>query len=241
MEEGYIIDQEQMGESYLQYNEEIGLPKANWKKVLLQSDNFIHPSAVIGDKVKMGKGNYVGANCYIVGDTIIGDNNHFEAFCSIGTSPEHKEFFYKKQMKGVSIGNDNVVREFVTINSGTERDTVVKNGCWFLKGAHIGHDSIVEDKVTMGCNVIIAGHTYIMEGATFGLGVVVHQYSVIGAYTMIGMNAVVGRKQSVIPFGVYVGNPIKYARVNEMKTRSLDKDFMEKLKLDYKNLTENKH
>jgi UDP-N-acetylglucosamine acyltransferase len=240
MLDGDIINEEQFMGNIDDYLSIIDLPNPSIDCVIIKDNsNYIHPTAIIGKKVKLGKGNYIGANCYIVGDTTIGDNNHFEAFVSVGSFPEHREYFHKKESKGVEIGNNNLFREFVTINSGTSRNTIVKNECWFLKGSHVGHDSIIDDKVTMGCNVVIGGHCYVMEGATFGLGVVCHQFSIIGAYCMIGMNGVVGRKQPIIPFGIYIGNPSKYAKINEVKTRTLDSEHMERLRSSYKLIAKN--
>ena len=61
----------------------------NYKLIVRGGNNYIHPTAIIGDDVQLGDDNYIGAFCYITGKTIIGNNNRFEAFCSIGTEPEH--------------------------------------------------------------------------------------------------------------------------------------------------------
>jgi UDP-N-acetylglucosamine acyltransferase len=127
-------------------------------------ENFIHPTAVISDDVTLGHGNYIGPYCYITGKTVIGDNNRFEAYCSIGTPPEHRDHFTNSPFN-VIIGNNNTIREFVTINAGTVRSTVLGNNIVMLRNSHIGHDSIIEDKVNLSCNLLIGGHSYIMEGA----------------------------------------------------------------------------
>jgi len=217
MEEGNIIDQDQFGQKFFRYNQKLNLPDRSSAIKRSYGNNYIHPTAIIGDDVRLGEGNYIGANCYIVGDTQIGNNNHFEAFCSIGTPPEHKEFFDKKEFKGVLIGNNNVIREFVTINAGCTQLTIIGDGCWLLKGSHVGHDCLLEDKVTLSCQALVGGYSYVMEGANFGLGAICHQRSVIGAYSLLGMGAIVTKNAKIMPFNVYVGNPAKFLRNNNQK------------------------
>ena len=91
--------------------------KAVYKIDNRYKNNFIHPTAIIGDNVQLGQNNYIGAFCLITGNTIIGNDNRFEAFCSIGTEPEHKDYFDEPN-QGVVIGNYNRIKEFVTISSG---------------------------------------------------------------------------------------------------------------------------
>lgn len=181
------------------------------------SSNFIHPSAIVGKNVKLGNRNYIGANCYIVGDTIIGDNNHFEAFCSVGSFPEHRAYFNNKKMQGVVIGDNNVFREFTTINSGCIKDTIIGNNVWMLKGSHVGHDSEIMDGTTLSCNVLIGGHSLVGYDVNFGLGSICHQFSVIGSCSMIGMGTIINKKSEILPYKTYVGNPPKILGVNAHK------------------------
>lgn len=185
--------------------------------------NFIHPTAVVDDSVILGENNYIGPYCYITGKTIIRDNNRFEAYCSIGTEPEHKSFFGKPN-KGVVINNNNIIREYVTINSGCESPTTIKNKIILLRGSHIGHDSIIYDNCTISCNVLIGGHSVIGEGVNMGLGSICHQFSRIGSYSMIGMGAIITKTFETRCFGVFVGNPAKYIKDNEY----LKKNYTEK-------------
>ena len=177
-------------------------------------NNHIHPTALIGDNVKLGKGNKIGAYVVIQGKTTIGNNNVFEPFCSIGNEPEHKEFFGKKN-KGTFIGNNNVFREYVTINAGCYMPTILGNDIVMLRGSHVGHDSWIHDNCTISCNVLIGGHSLLGKGVNMGLGSICHQYSKIGSYAMIGMGAIVTKKTSPNCFGVYVGNPAKYLKEND--------------------------
>ena len=77
--------------------------------------NFIHPTAIIGNKVIIGKGNYIGPYCIIYDGVKIGDNNRFESNVIIGSNAEHRDYFRKGSNFSTKIGNNNIFREFVTI------------------------------------------------------------------------------------------------------------------------------
>lgn len=181
------------------------------------NDNRIHKTAIIGQNVIMGRGNTIAQYVSIEGNTIIGDNNHFYPFCSIGSDPEHRTF-YKAENKGVSIANSNVIREGVTINGGCYRETTICSRNWLLRGAYIAHDTIVKNDCTISANVLLGGHCYVMENANLGMGAIVHQYSVIGAGVMLGMGSIVTKKTKIEPMGVYMGNPARYVRENTYVT-----------------------
>lgn len=203
--------------------------------------NTIHPTAIIGPNVSIGFGNDIGPYCVIQGDTVIGSNNKFEAYCSIGAPAEHRDFFYKDGK--VVIGNSNIFREFVTVNGGTEDITTIGNECVFLRNSHVGHDSIIKNKVNLSCNVLIGGHSHIMEGANFGLGSICHQFSIIGAYAMIGMGAIITKGADVAPGVVYVGNPAKYLKINQigLDRNKITAKLLAQLKDEYTVLRAQKH
>lgn len=175
--------------------------------------NFIHPTAVISERAIIGDGNYFGPFCFVGPKVKIGNNNRFEAYCSIGAPPEHKNFWHGTHA-GLVIGNNCVFREFITLNCGTKIDTLLHDNIIMLKGGHVGHDSEIHKDVTMACNVLLAGHTTIYEGANLGLGVVVHQYSFIGQYSMLGMGTIVTKASQILPFNTYVGSPARHLKRN---------------------------
>lgn len=202
----------------------------------LTKENVIHPTSIVEPGVIMGIGNYVGPFCYIKTGTVIGNSNRFEAYCSIGTCPEHRDYF-TESVHPVEIGDNNVFREFVTINAGTVRNTIVKNNVTMLRGSHVGHDSEVWDKVILSCNVLVGGHSTVLEGANMGLGSICHQYSTIGPYSMVGMGGVVVKNSFILPGKIYAGIPVKLIKDNTvgLQRSGLSKEEYNKLKDLYEN------
>lgn len=172
-------------------------------------ENFIHPTAIVGPDVTMGRDNYIGPFCYITGRVLIGNNNRFEAFCSIGTRPEHKRYWGEEYNAGVIIGGNNTIREYVTINAGTKYPTLIASKCIFLRGSHVGHDVNMGDQVTVSCNVLIGGECVICKDANLGLGCIIHQQQQIAEGCMIGMGAVITKKLKTEPYKTYIGNPAR--------------------------------
>lgn len=186
--------------------------------------NKIHKTSHIGDGVKIGSNNYIGAYVNIVGITDIGDNNHFSPFCSIGSEPEHARFFTDKKIKGVKIGNNNVLREKVIVNSGCYRDTIIGDYVWLMNDTYVAHDSIVCDKATISAGVLIGGHCILGEDVNIGMGAMLHQFTVIGSAAMVGMGAVITKTKKIEPLQTYVGNPAKYLKPNSYKADKLTQE-----------------
>jgi UDP-N-acetylglucosamine acyltransferase len=197
--------------------------------------NQIHPTAFIGEDVILGENNYIGPNCYIVGDTSIGNGNRFEAFCSIGTIGEDYHNDVKKS--DLFIGNNNIFREFTTVNVGTLRSTIVSSNIKMLRGSHVGHDAIIDNDVVISCNVLIGGFSMVYKGANLGLGAIVHQMTKIGHYAMVGMGAIVTKSSNIEPGGIYFGNPAKYVRDNQigLERHNISADEINRLREIFKN------
>ena len=176
--------------------------------------NTIHPTAQVSKSARLGTNNYIGPFCNVYGNVVMGDNNHFEGYVSIGSPAEKHGYFDDTDEPKTYIGNGNRIREFVTINSGTRRSTIMGNKCVMLRGSHLSHDSTLEDEVTVSCTVMIGGESHIMTGCNLGLGALLHQFSIVGSYCMVGMGAVCTKKVKFIPGGIFVGNPAKYLRNN---------------------------
>lgn len=178
--------------------------------------NIIHPTAIIDDGVEIGQGNYIGPYCIIRNGTTIGDNNRLEAFVTINTPGEHRDYMINPTGRGVEIGNNNIFREYTTINGGTTHKTIIGNDNTMLRGSHFSHDSIMENNITLSCNVAIGGHSHLMEGCNMALNSVCHQYSVIGSFSMVGMGGVVTKTSIIKPGEIHVGNPVKLLKSNKI-------------------------
>jgi len=177
-------------------------------------NNFIHPTAVVYPGVEMGYDNHIGPHCTIYAGMTIGNNNHFEGYSSIGSPAEKHGYFLDRSGPKAIIGNNNIFREFTTLNVGTHRQTKISDNCVMLRGSHLSHDSILEDNVIISCNAMIGGESYIMKHSNLGLSCVLHQFSIVGSYSMIGMGAICTKTLDITPGGVYVGNPAKLIKAN---------------------------
>lgn len=178
-------------------------------------NNRVHSTAIVGPDVKMGKDNYIGPYCVLEGDIEIGDRNYFQSHCSVGAPAQHRS--YESDHPGkVVIGNDNTIREFSTIHRPIGKETRIENHCLVMAYAHVSHDTVLEDLVTLSNSVQLGGHTRVMQGATIALGAITHQYSVIGAYAMVGMGTIVTKRSIILPGRTYVGNPAREIGVNKV-------------------------
>lgn len=176
--------------------------------------NRIHPTAIVDPSAELGRDNYIGPYCIVGPNVRIGDNNTFTAHVSVGMPAEHRDFF--REDGEVVIGSHNMIREFVTINGSTTKVTRMGNKCVMLRGSHLSHDSVLEDMVNVSCNVLIGGETYVMIGANLGLGCIIHQRQVIGAWAMIGMGTIVPKNTDIEPGWIYVGNPARALKMNSV-------------------------
>lgn len=174
----------------------------------------IHPTAILEGNIRLGENVTIGPYAVIVGDVIIGENTKVYPFAAIGGDPQHRHF--KNPGLPVKIGSDCVIRENVTIHAGTKQQTIVGNDCYFMACSHVAHDCTIEDQVTMANNTLLAGHVHVMRGASLGLACTVHQYSVIGSWSMLGMGSVIGRKTRVAPGKIFAGNPARMAGPNKV-------------------------
>ena len=181
-------------------NTEIINPKA---KI---SDNVkIGPYSVIGPNVEIGEGTEVQSHVCITGDTKIGLNNKIYPYASIGNDPQDLKF--QGEETKLEIGNNNKIREYVTINLGTDGGgglTKVGSNCLFMVSAHIAHDCYVGNNVILANNVPLGGHAYIDDYAIIGGNSAVQQFTRVGKSAMIG--GMCGVVRDIIPYGIAHGN-----------------------------------
>lgn len=181
--------------------------------------NHIHPSAVIGDGVELGDDNTIGPFSVICGPTVIGDHNWIGPFVTIGTHAECRTVpppvgwgNDRAQVRGVRIGQGNVVREYVSVQQGTHRETTIGNHCYLMRGSYLAHDVLVDDKVTLSAGTLLAGHVHVWTLANIGMYAMVHQHGRVGPGAMVGMGAAV--RWEAEAFTVTIGVPARALRMN---------------------------
>ena len=191
----------------------------------------VHPTAIVGPMARVAEDAYVGPYCVIQGFTMIWAGTRVEAHSSIGAPPELRGKFGSDGGKygSVVILENCVIREFTTINCGAYGATWISSGCILLKGAHVGHDCFLGEDVTLSTNVTLGGHCHVQTGANLGLGVVVHQRSIIGAYSMVGMGSVVTKTSDIYPGALAYGTP---ARVMGRNSVGIDRGKVTKTAIE---------
>ena len=170
----------------------------------IHSSVKIGPYCVIGDNVEIGADCILSSHVVISGFTKIGKNNKFYPFASIGSDPQ--DLKYKGEKSFLVIGNNNIFRENVTINPGTEGGgsyTKIKDNCLFMVGSHIAHDCIIGSNVILANNATLAGHVEIDNNTIIGGNSAIHQFVKIGKNAMVG--GMSGLEKNLVPYGLYIG------------------------------------
>ena len=174
-------------------------------KAEILSDVNIGAYTIIGPNVEIGNKTIVHSHVNISGHTIIGKDNKIYPFASIGNDPQDLKFNGEKSI--LMIGDNNIIREYVTINPGTTGGggkTKVGNNCLLMISSHIAHDCTIGNNVIIANNVPIGGHAHIGDNVVIGGNSAVQQFTRIGKMAMIG--GMTGVLNDVIPYGLSVGN-----------------------------------
>ncbi len=165
----------------------------------------IGPYVVIGKHVEIGENVKIYSHVNISGNTKIGNDTKIYPFASIGNDPQDLKFNNEKTK--LIIGNNNKIREYVTIHPGTEGGgglTKIGNNCLFMISSHIAHDCKVGNNVIIANNVPLGGHVTIEDNVVIGGNSAVQQFTRIGQMAMIG--GMTGVLHDVIPYGLSIGN-----------------------------------
>jgi UDP-N-acetylglucosamine acyltransferase len=208
----------------------------------LAPDVVVGHYAVIGPHVTIGAGSVIGPHMRIEGPVTIGERNQFAGQASIGTPPQDLKF--KGERTELRIGNDNVFREFVTINRGTTGGggiTTIGNGNFFMAYAHVAHDCHVGSNTIFANNATLAGHVEVGDFSTIGAFSAVHQFCRVGDHAFIGGGSIC--TQDVLPFVKTVGNrPAKTYGINTigLERKGFPKESIEALQRAYRILTRSK-
>jgi len=201
----------------------------------LAADVSVGPWTIIGADVEIGAGSVIASHVVIKGPTVIGENNQILQFSSVGEgTPDLK---YKGEPTRLVIGNNNTIREGVTIHRGTIQDrseTTIGNNNLLMAYVHIGHDSVIGNNCILVNNSALAGHVHIGDWAILSGYTLVHQFCKIGEHSFTGMGTAVGKD---IPAYVMVnGSPAEAKSINAegLRRRGFSKEDIATITKAYK-------
>lgn len=201
---------------------------------ILGKDVVVGPYTIIGENVTIGDRTVLESNIMVEKWTKIGDDCRISFGAVIGSGPQ--DISYKGEMSWVTIGNRTIIREYVTINRATGKDTVTEVGddCLLLTNVHIAHNCKLGNNIIIANMTNIAGHTHVEDNVTIGGMTGVHQFCRIGKGAMVG--AYTRLPQDVPPFTLCEGNPavIRGLNVVGLRRRGATKDAISGLKEIYK-------
>lgn len=195
--------------------------------------NQIHSTAIVSENAELGSGNTVGPFVVIEDNVVLGDNNRVDAHSVIkhgsrignGNSiHEHvvfggnpQDFSFKNAETYVQMGSGNVLREYVTVNRATTKEsgwTRIGDNNYFMAVSHVAHDCQLGNHIVMANDAVLAGHVHIGDRAFISGGVKIHQFTQIGAYAMIGGNSKI--TQDCLPYMITDGVPGKVRGLNSV-------------------------
>jgi UDP-N-acetylglucosamine acyltransferase len=174
--------------------------------------------AVIEEQVEIGAGTSIGPHAVIHSHTRIGARNRIHAHVVLGDIPQHLSF-KPGDATGLQIGDDNVIREMVTIHRALHvgTDTRIGSHCFLMAGCHVAHDCIVGNHVIITNAVLIGGHVEIGDRAVLGGGCSVHQFARVGPFVMLGANTFL--RKDALPYSMVSGEPARHYRLNSIGLR----------------------
>ena len=195
----------------------------------------IGPYVVIGPNVTIGPESIIEPHVVIRGPTTIGARNHIYQFSTVGeATPDLK---YHDEPTELVIGNDNVIRENVTIHRGTVQDrgiTQLGDHNLIMAYVHVGHDSIVGNNTILVNNTALAGHVVVGDWAILSGYTLVHQFCKIGAHSFSGMGTAIGK--DVPAFVTVAGSPAEAKTINSegLRRRGFSSHTLAELRRAYK-------
>jgi UDP-N-acetylglucosamine acyltransferase len=176
-------------------------------------DVEIGPYCVIGPDVKIGQGTRLIAHTCILGATTLGEGNVVHPYAVIGSEPQDVSF--RGSVTRVEIGNENVIREGVTIHRASEKElgvTRIGSHNLLMVNVHVAHDCLIDDRVIIANNTILGGHCHVESCVTISGGVGIHPFVSIGSYSYVGA---LSRIYHDVPrFMIVDGNPSKVRCIN---------------------------
>lgn len=201
----------------------------------LDSGVAVGPYTVIDARVQVGTGTDIGPHVVIRGPTRIGADNRIFQFASVGEDPQDTK--YAGEETFLTIGDGNLIREYVTLNRGTVQDageTRIGNHNLFMAYSHVAHDCRIGDHVIMANAASLAGHVQVQDWAILGGFTIVHQFCRIGAHCFCAMGSVITK--DVPPYVIIGGHPAQPRGINTegLQRRKIDAASIQQLKSAYR-------
>jgi UDP-N-acetylglucosamine acyltransferase len=201
---------------------------------MLAETVVIGPYCTVGEDVSLGPRVTLRSHVVIDGRTTIGEGTRLFPFASIGLEPQ--DLKYRGEMSELVIGRNNTIREYVTINPGTEGGgmvTRIGDGSLFMVGAHVAHDCQIGNHIVMANNATLGGHVVVEDYAVLGGLCAIHQYARIGRHAMIG--GMSGVERDVIPYGQVMGDRARLCGLNiiGMQRRGFSREDIQGLRNAY--------
>jgi UDP-N-acetylglucosamine acyltransferase len=194
----------------------------------------VGPYSVIDEHVSIGEGTVIGSHCVITGRTTMGKRNRVFTGAVIGSEPQDVK--YNGETCFLEIGDDNYIREHVTINPGTGdgTKTIIGNDNWFMIQTHVGHNCVLGSHIKLANLATLGGHVQVEDYATIGGLTPIHQFVRVGRYVMIGggFRAV----QDVVPYMIAGDEPLRIFGINQigLERNNFSKETIETLKKAHK-------
>lgn len=193
----------------------------------------IGPYAVIGEGVRLGDGVRIGAHAFIE-HAELGARVRVFPSAAVGTPPQDTK--YQDEPTRAIIGEDTILREFVTIHRGSKAKGITRlgRGCYLMAYAHVAHDCKVGDEVTMANGATLGGHVEVGAGAVLSALLAIHQFCRIGRLVMIGGGAMV--VQDIPPFTLAQGDRARLVGLNlvGLRRRGFSSETMKAIKAAYR-------
>ncbi len=195
----------------------------------------VGPYSTIGENVSIGSGTTIGSHVVVEGWTEVGNDNQIFQFSSIGAAPQ--DLKYAGERTCLKIGDRNRIREFTTLNRGTEEGggvTTIGDENLFMAYSHVAHDCIVHNQSILANGATLAGHVEVESNAILGGLAAIHQFCRIGCHTMVSGGAMVA--QDVPPYTVAQGDRAKTMGLNlvGLKRRGFSEDTIRGIKKAYR-------
>lgn len=201
----------------------------------LADDVEVGPWSIVGPDVEIGQGCVIASHVVLKGPTVMGANNKIFQFSSVGEdTPDLK---YKGESTRLVIGDNNVIREGVTIHRGTVQDrseTTIGNDNLFMAYSHVGHDSVIGNHTILVNNAALAGHVHVGDWAILAGYVLVHQFCQVGAHSFSGYGSQIGK--DVPAYMTVNGQPAEAKTVNTegLKRRGFSTEAITAIRRAYK-------